>query len=35
VQIWLVIIGIFALLFNIGGLLFEYYLGGRRPAPHR
>jgi hypothetical protein len=35
VQIWLVILGIFAVLFNVGGLLFEYYIGGRRPAPHR
>jgi hypothetical protein len=34
VQIWLVILGIFVVLFNVGGLLFEYYIGGRRPAPH-
>ena len=34
VQVWLVIIGAGAVLFNVGGLLFEYYSGGRRPAPH-
>jgi hypothetical protein len=33
VQLWLVIIGVVAILFNVGGLLFEYYIGGRRPAP--
>ena len=33
VQVWLVVVGVVALLFNIGGLLFEYYIGGRRPAP--
>jgi hypothetical protein len=31
VQLWLVIVGTLFLLFAIGGLLFEYYLGGRRP----
>ena len=31
VQVWLVIVGVLFLLFAIGGLLFEYYLGGRRP----
>ena len=31
VQLWLVIVGALFLLFAIGGLLFEYYLGGRRP----
>ena len=30
-QLWLVIVGALILLFNIGGLLFEYYVGGRRP----
>ena len=30
VQVWLVVIGIVFLLFAIGGLLFEYYIGGRR-----
>jgi hypothetical protein len=33
VQMWLVAIGVGGILFNVGGLLFEYYLGGRRPAP--
>ena len=33
VQIWLLILGVIAILFNVGGLLFEYYLGGRKPAP--
>lgn len=28
VQVWLVIVGVLLLLFNIGGLLFEYYTGG-------
>ncbi|HZZ97608.1 MAG TPA: cytochrome c oxidase subunit 4 [Jatrophihabitantaceae bacterium] len=32
VQVWLVIIGIVGILFTVGGLLFEYYIGGRRPA---
>jgi hypothetical protein len=31
VQIWLVVIGVVALGFTVGGLLFEYYVGGRRP----
>jgi hypothetical protein len=30
VQVWLVIVGALFLLFAIGGLLFEYYVGGRR-----
>jgi Cytochrome c oxidase subunit IV len=30
-QIWLVFIGVFAILSTVGGLLFEYYIGGRRP----
>lgn len=33
VQVWLVLVGAAAILFNVGGLLFEYYSGGRRPAP--
>jgi hypothetical protein len=33
VQVWLVLVGAAAILFNAGGLLFEYYSGGRRPAP--
>jgi hypothetical protein len=28
VQVWLIIVGILFLLFAIGGLLFEYYIGG-------
>jgi hypothetical protein len=31
VQAWLVIVGVLFLMFAIGGLLFEYYVGGRRP----
>jgi hypothetical protein len=34
VQIWLVIVGVLILLFMVGGLLFEYYIGGRRPIEH-
>ena len=30
-QVWLVIVGVLFLMFAIGGLLFEYYIGGRRP----
>jgi hypothetical protein len=30
-QLWLVIIGVGAILFTVGGLLFEYYVGGRLP----
>jgi hypothetical protein len=33
IQIWLVIVGGLILMFNIAGLLFEYYVGGRQPAP--
>jgi hypothetical protein len=32
VQLWLIIIGAIAILINVAGLLFEYYIGGRRPA---
>jgi hypothetical protein len=31
-QVWLVIVGVLFLLFSIGGLLFEYYVGGHRPV---
>jgi hypothetical protein len=31
-QMWLVIVGVLGILFTVGGLLFEYYIGGRRPA---
>jgi hypothetical protein len=30
-QLWLAIIGIVMILFAVGGLLFEYYIGGRKP----
>ena len=30
-QIWLVIVGVLFVMFTVGGLLFEYYIGGRRP----
>jgi len=30
-QIWLALVGVIGLLGAIGGLLFEYYVGGRRP----
>jgi hypothetical protein len=33
VQFWLVTIGIIGILLSVGGLLFEYYVGGRQPAP--
>jgi hypothetical protein len=32
VQVWLVLVGVALILFNVGGLLFEYYIGGQRPA---
>jgi Cytochrome c oxidase subunit IV len=31
VQVWLVIVGVFAILITVGGLLFEYYIGGHHP----
>ena len=30
-QLWLVLTGVLLILFMVGGLLFEYYIGGRRP----
>jgi hypothetical protein len=33
VQMWLVLVGGLAILFTAGGLLFEYYIGGRRAVP--
>ncbi len=33
VQIWLALVGVLGILFTVGGLLFEYYLGGRHPVP--
>lgn len=32
VQVWLLIVAILLLMFTIGGLLFEYYSGGKRSA---
>jgi hypothetical protein len=32
VQLWVVLIGVIGILINVGGLLFEYYIGGRRAA---
>jgi hypothetical protein len=32
VQVWLVIISVIGILITVAGLLFEYYIGGRRPA---
>jgi hypothetical protein len=29
-QLWLVLTGMLAVLFMVGGLLFEYYIGGRK-----
>jgi hypothetical protein len=34
VQAWLVVIGVLLILFTVGGLLFEYYVGGRRTHTH-
>jgi hypothetical protein len=34
VQIWLVVLAVFLILFTVGGLVFEYYVGGHRPASH-
>jgi hypothetical protein len=34
VQLWLAIIGVVLILFAVGGLLFEYYLGGNRGQLH-
>jgi Cytochrome c oxidase subunit IV len=31
VQVWLLVVGVLFLMFAIGGLLFEYYVGGNRP----
>ena len=33
-QFWLVFVGLAFLLFSIGGMLFEYYGGGRRTDQH-
>jgi hypothetical protein len=34
VQFWLVVVGGILILCAVGGLLFEYYIGGRRPLNH-
>jgi len=33
VQVWLMLVGVLLVLFTVGGLLFEYYLGGTRIHP--
>jgi hypothetical protein len=33
-QLWLVIVGALLITFMVGGLLFEYYIGGRTPLKH-
>jgi hypothetical protein len=30
-QIWLVIVGVLGIFTTVGGLVFEYYVGGRKP----
>ena len=32
VQVWLLLIGVALILFMVGGLLFEYYIGGNRAS---
>ena len=34
-QVWLVLVGLLGILFTVGGLLFEYYIGGAPAAPNR
>jgi Cytochrome c oxidase subunit IV len=29
-QVWMLLVGVLAVMFTVGGLLFEYYLGGAR-----
>lgn len=31
-QMWLMIVGLLLILFAVGGLVFEYYIGGNRPS---
>lgn len=31
VEVWLLVVGVVGLMVTIGGLLFEYYIGGRHP----
>src|SRR6266540_1874295 len=30
-QVWLVLVAVLGILLGVGGLLFEYYVGGRKP----
>jgi hypothetical protein len=30
VQVWLLVVGVLLIMFTVGGLLFEYYIGGNR-----
>ena len=32
VQVWLLVVGVIGLMLCVGGLLFEYYIGGRAPV---
>jgi hypothetical protein len=34
VQVWLIAIGVLLILLSVAGLLFEYYVGGRRTHAH-
>jgi hypothetical protein len=31
VQVWMLVVGVIGLMLCVGGLLFEYYIGGRAP----
>jgi hypothetical protein len=33
-KVWLLIVGLLAVIITVGGLLFEYYTGSRRAAEH-
>jgi hypothetical protein len=33
-QVWLIVVGMIAVIIAVGGLLFEYYTGSRRSAEH-
>jgi len=33
-QVWLIVLGMIAVIIGVGGLLFEYYTGSRRSAEH-
>ena len=34
VQVWLFLVGVALILFMVGGLLFEYYIGGNKQLAH-